>query len=59
MEPSRFKVVFEKVAEALSSDAPLGADSTTIAYAELDEISELRRLAEELSEPESQQYTLT
>ena len=59
MEPSRFKVVFEKVAEAVASGEPSTTESTTLVYAELDAISELRRLAVELSEPEPQSYTLT
>ncbi len=59
MESSRFSVVFEKVAEAVGSEASPSPESTTLVYAELDEISELRRLAVELSEPEPQSYTLT
>jgi hypothetical protein len=56
---SRFKVVFEKLAEvALSGDVPVGEASVLIP-GELDEISELRRLCAELAEPEPQSYTLT
>ena len=59
MEPSRFKVVFAKVAEAIGSGEPERAEQPGLVSAELDEISELRRLALELSEPEPQSYTLT
>jgi hypothetical protein len=58
MEPTRFKVVFERLAGATASE---GASSEPMAFVheELDEIAELRRLALELSEPEPQSYTLT
>ena len=59
MEQTRFKVVFEKVAEATSAGEPAVLEPMSLVYAELDEISELRRLAVELSEPEPQSYTLT
>lgn len=59
MEESRFKIVFEKLAEvATSSDLP-GAEGAVLVRTELDEISELRRLSVELAEPEPQSYTLT
>ncbi len=60
MEQTRFKVVFEKLAEATSSAGETASlEPMSLVYEELDEISELRRLAVELSEPEPQSYTLT
>jgi len=59
MEQTRFKVVFEKLAEVAAGGDPVGHEPTSLVYEELDEISELRRLAVELSEPEPQSYTLT
>jgi hypothetical protein len=59
MGDSRFKVVFEKVAEAAAPGDPSGAEAAPLIPAELDEISELRRLSVELAEPEPQLYTLT
>jgi hypothetical protein len=58
MEQARFKVVFEKLTEATAGEAA-SLEPTALVCAELDEISELRRLAVELSEPEPQSYTLT
>ena len=59
MEQARFKVVFEKLAEATANVEPAGLEPTSLVFEELDEISELRRLALELAEPEPQSYTLT
>jgi hypothetical protein len=56
---SRFKVVFEKLAEVASSgDVPV-PEASVLIPGELDEISELRRLSAELAEPEPQSYTVT
>jgi hypothetical protein len=59
MGQSRFKIVFEKMAEALASGEPTSFEPPVLAYAELDELSELRRLAEEFGAPEAQSYTRT
>lgn len=59
MEQARFRVVFEKLAEATASGEPAALAPASLVFEELDEISELRRLAIELSEPEPQSYTLT
>lgn len=59
METIRFKIVFEKLAEAAASGEPAVPEWTSLVSEELDEISELRRLALEIAEPEPQSYTLT
>lgn len=59
MGDSRFKVVFEKLAEASEQDQHVTVERVTFVREELDEIAELRRLSLELSEPEPQSYTIT
>ncbi len=58
MEESRFKLVFEELAEVAPSSGHPGAEASVLIPAQLDEISELRRLSAELAEPEPQSYTL-
>ena len=57
MEPSRFKIVFEKLAELTPANEAVGEEGVTFVREELDEIAELRRLALEISEPEPGSYT--
>lgn len=60
MAESRFKVVFEKLAEASEpAESPGHPQQVCVAHEELDEISELRRLALEIAEPEPRSYTIT
>lgn len=64
MTQSRFKVVFQKLAEArreASADGPPGEPKLRVwlEQQELDEIDELRRLSLELAQPEQKSYTTT
>lgn len=58
MEVDRFKIIFEKLAEASPSIDTQASESEEM-YREFDEISELRRLAAEVSETEPVTYTST
>ncbi|MBI1817763.1 MAG: hypothetical protein HYR72_22530 [Deltaproteobacteria bacterium] len=60
MDESRFKIVFEKLAEV----ADEGADQEATAGAEemrveIDEIAELRRMVLETTEPDQKSFTTT
>jgi hypothetical protein len=60
MEETRFRIVFEKLSEAVASEAAAGDQQPVVeqlSSAEYDEIDELRRLSLELSEPEPVVYT--
>jgi len=59
MSAFRFKVVFEKLAEASENEQPASIERLTFVHEELEEIAELRRLSSELAEPEPQSYTIT
>jgi hypothetical protein len=59
MQPSRFDVVFEKLAEEFAADRPSRLQTREVDPRELDEIDELRRLCLEFAEPELQSDTLT
>lgn len=59
MDNSRFKVVFEKLAESPEASRGISVERVTFVREELDEIRELRRLSLELGEPEPQSYTIT
>ncbi len=59
MTESRFRVIFEKLAEAEEAKEPPTPAPAWIVREELDEIAELRRLALEITEPEPQSYTIT
>lgn len=59
MVESRFKIVFQKLAESAEATAPAGSNRVWLAWEELDEIAELRRLALEIAEPEPRSYTVT
>jgi hypothetical protein len=59
MSACRFKVVFEKLAEASEQDPQITVERVSFVREELDEIAELRRLSLELTEPEPQSYTVT
>ena len=57
-----YDLVFEKLAEALESETFRASLTTPIAEAgpeEMQEIEEIRRLAEELEEPESSTFAST
>lgn len=61
MEETRFRIVFEKLSEAVAQDA-LSVDQEgrvieQLPSAEYEEIDELRRLSLELSQPEPIVYT--
>lgn len=61
MDESRFKIVFEKLSQAIGKqdwlcEFPPESESMR---AELEEISELRRLALEITDPEPMSYTTT
>ena len=64
-DSSRFVLVFQKLQEAIAEDAsrdPLATGVQSIerlTVEELDEISELRRLAQSFSESEPTTYTTT
>jgi hypothetical protein len=45
MEQGRFKIVFEKLAEATACGEPAALGLASFVFEEMDEISELRRLA--------------
>ena len=61
MEETRFRIVFEKLSEAVTAEAAPGDSQEAVveqlSSAEFDEIDELRRLSQELSEPEPVVYT--
>ena len=59
-----FTVVFEKLHELQEHAAPLGEQKDSLVISsdnlrEMDEISELRRLVAEITEPEPMSYTMT
>lgn len=59
MEESRFKIVFEKLAEMETTES---GDTIIVCEAlrdEVDEIGELRRLVVETTEPDRKSYTTT
>jgi hypothetical protein len=60
-QPSRFKIVFEKLAEAQRAGGISEAEVAESAQlqAESDEIAELRRVVSEITEPEPKSYTTT
>lgn len=64
MENVKFRIVFEKLDQAMAEDKEPGTDALvsgpTLRLADVEEareISELRRLASELSEPEPRYFT--
>lgn len=60
MNEPRFRILFEKLAEAVDGESMgspvIVSQETTLEYEEIDE---LRRLALEFAEPEPVTYTLT
>ncbi len=58
MAQDRFKIVFEKVPPEADKHRELAAESAII-QAELEEIAELRRLVDEISQPVPKTYTAT
>lgn len=59
MTESRFRIIFEKLAEAEEAKEAPTPVTVWIAPAEYDEIAELRRLSLEISEPEPRSYTVS
>jgi len=57
--PDRFKIVYEKLDEALQQDPSVSVERIAILSDELDEIAELRRLSAALAEPERRSYTIS
>jgi hypothetical protein len=55
----RFRIVFEKLDEAVQQDGSVSVERIVNASDELDEIAELRRLAAALAEPESRSHTIS
>jgi len=57
----RFKIVFDRLAEAVAADRETQAGPVTSedSVRESDEIAELRRMVLELTEPEPTTYTTT
>jgi len=55
----RFKIVYEKLDEALQQDPSVSVERIAILSDELDEIAELRRLSAALAEPERRSYTIS
>jgi hypothetical protein len=60
-DQTRFKIVFEKLAEAQRAGAITEAEVAESAEirAEGDEIAELRRMVNEITDPEPKSYTTT
>lgn len=60
-EQNRFKIVFEKLAEARRAGAISEAEVVESAalQAESEEIAELRRVVNEITDPEPKSYTTT
>jgi hypothetical protein len=56
-QQSRFKIVFDKLTEAVDQSQGLPSEAPTD-NAELDEIAELRKIALSISDPEPVSYTL-
>ena len=61
MDQTRFKIVFKKLSQAADDQASLKEFLSEAAAmrAEIEEISELRRLVLETTEPEPRSYTTT
>jgi hypothetical protein len=61
MDQTRFKIVFKKLSQAAGEDGWLEECLSEAAAmrAEIEEISELRRLVVETTEPEPKSYTTT
>lgn len=67
MEPRRFSILFERLAEATEDTAPASVEAQRVGHvsgveiqqSELDEIAELRRIVLEITEPEPASYTTT
>jgi hypothetical protein len=55
----RFKIVYEKLDEAVQQDPSVSVERIAILSDELDEIAELRRLSAALAEPERRSYTIS
>ena len=55
----RFKIVYEKLDEAVQQDPSVSVEHIAILSDELDEIAELRRLSAALAEPERRSYTIS
>ena len=55
----RFRIVYEKLDEAVQQDGSVSVERIAIVSDELDEIAELRRLSAALAEPESRSYTIS
>lgn len=55
----RFRIVYEKLDEAVQRDPSVSVERIAILSDELDEIAELRRLSAALAEPERRSYTIT
>jgi hypothetical protein len=55
----RFRIVYEKLDEALQQDPSVSVERIAILSDELDEIAELRRLSAALAEPERRSYTIS
>jgi hypothetical protein len=55
----RFKIVYEKLDEAVQEGGSLSVERVAIVSDELDESAELRRLSAALAEPERRSYTIS
>jgi len=55
----RFKIVFEKLEEAMAQESMAEAPTSGVSPEELDEIEELRRFSAELSQSEPASFTTT
>ena len=55
----RFKIVYEKLDEAVQQDPSVSVEHIAILSDEMDEIAELRRLSAALAEPERRSYTIS
>jgi hypothetical protein len=61
MDQTRFKIVFKKLSQAATEEPGLEESISEVATmrAEIEEISELRRLVLQATEPEPKSYTTT
>ncbi len=60
MTENRFKIIFDKLAEATHESAPSEEPkSSEASLEELEELRELRRIVLEIVEPEPRSYTTT
>lgn len=58
-ENDRFKIVFEKLAEATKADTEGVADAHPLTSDELDSLNEIRRIVEDTAQPPPRLFTTT